>query len=209
MGKEGPELREDRVRTFAQDQVLVFGATTSANSGSSWSVRRAYYDSLNRLPKVVFSSTLEEPLGWRLDAHLSGCGDRGLTLQLEFSTTALPCSFDLRARRVDGARRSHAEARVHPARARGHSRGRRTAAARPLISPPLADGDEQGEYATCQSTTAGRTLDRDRIGRPARRSVTVMSGRMPRRRRRRGARTGPGRRAASAGRRGGGRAARP
>ena len=27
-GKEGPELREDRVRTFAQDQVLVFGATT-------------------------------------------------------------------------------------------------------------------------------------------------------------------------------------
>jgi hypothetical protein len=27
-GKEGPEIREDRVRTFAQDQVLVFGATT-------------------------------------------------------------------------------------------------------------------------------------------------------------------------------------
>jgi len=27
-GKEGPELREDRVHTFAQDQVLVFGATT-------------------------------------------------------------------------------------------------------------------------------------------------------------------------------------
>jgi hypothetical protein len=26
-GKEGPELRENRVRTFAQDQVLVFGAT--------------------------------------------------------------------------------------------------------------------------------------------------------------------------------------
>jgi hypothetical protein len=29
-GKEGPELLEDRVRTFAQDQVLVFGALESA-----------------------------------------------------------------------------------------------------------------------------------------------------------------------------------
>ena len=28
-GKEGPELIADRIRTFAQDQVLVFGATTS------------------------------------------------------------------------------------------------------------------------------------------------------------------------------------
>lgn len=27
-GKEGPELIADRVRTFSQDQVLVFGATT-------------------------------------------------------------------------------------------------------------------------------------------------------------------------------------
>jgi len=64
-GKEGPELREDRVRTFAQDQVLVFGATTFRE------FRRfvveydePYYDSLNQLPKVVFSSTLREPLGW-------------------------------------------------------------------------------------------------------------------------------------------------
>lgn len=65
-GKEGPELREDRVRTFAQDQVLVFGATTFRE------FRRfvveydePYYDSLNALPKIVFSSTLEEPLGWQ------------------------------------------------------------------------------------------------------------------------------------------------
>lgn len=65
-GKEGPELREDWVRTFAQDQVLVFGATTFRE------FRRfvveydePYYDSLTTLPKIVFSSTLEEPLGWQ------------------------------------------------------------------------------------------------------------------------------------------------
>ena len=52
-------------------------------------------------------------------------------------------------------------------------------------------------------------LDRDCAGRHGRRSVTVRSGRMPRPRRRRGARAGPARHAASAGRRGGGRAARP
>jgi dihydrofolate reductase len=64
-GKEGPELLDDRVRTFAQDQVLVFGGTTFRE------FRRfvvdydePYYESLNTLPKIVFSSTLEEPLGW-------------------------------------------------------------------------------------------------------------------------------------------------
>jgi dihydrofolate reductase len=65
-GKEGPELRADRMRTFAQDQVLVFGATTFRE------FRRfvveydePYYDSLNTSPKIVFSNTLEEPLGWQ------------------------------------------------------------------------------------------------------------------------------------------------
>lgn len=65
-GKEGPELRADRVRTFAQDQVLVFGATTFREF-RTYVVEydEPYYDSLNILPKIVFSSTLEEPLGWQ------------------------------------------------------------------------------------------------------------------------------------------------
>ena len=65
-GKEGPEIREDRVRTFAQDQVLVFGATTFRQFRKFVvEYDEPYYDSLNSLPKIVFSSTLEEPLGWQ------------------------------------------------------------------------------------------------------------------------------------------------
>ena len=65
-GKEGPELIEDRVRTFAQDQVLVFGATTFRQFRKLVTMfDEPYYDSLNELPKLVFSNTLEEPLGWQ------------------------------------------------------------------------------------------------------------------------------------------------
>ena len=65
-GKEGPEVCEDRVRTFAQDQVLVFGATTFRQFRKFVvEYDEPYYDSLNELPKIVFSSTLEEPLGWQ------------------------------------------------------------------------------------------------------------------------------------------------
>jgi dihydrofolate reductase len=64
-GKEGPELREDRVRTFAQDQVLVFGATTFREFREFVvEYDEPYYDSLTALPKIVFSSTLHDPLGW-------------------------------------------------------------------------------------------------------------------------------------------------
>ncbi|WP_241683137.1 dihydrofolate reductase family protein [Actinomadura sp. J1-007] len=66
LGKEGPEVREDRVRTFAQDQVLVFGATTFRLFRKFVDeYDEPYYDSLNELPKIVFSSRLEDPLGWR------------------------------------------------------------------------------------------------------------------------------------------------
>ena len=65
-GKGGPEVVEDRVRTFEQDQVLVFGATTFRQFRKFVTMfDEPYYDSLNDLPKVVFSSTLEEPLGWQ------------------------------------------------------------------------------------------------------------------------------------------------
>ena len=65
-GKEGPELIEDRVRTFSQDQVLVFGATTFREFRAFVvDYDEPYYDRLNELPKIVFSSTLEEPLGWQ------------------------------------------------------------------------------------------------------------------------------------------------
>ncbi|MFB8277900.1 dihydrofolate reductase family protein [Nocardia colli] len=64
-GKEGPEVIADRVHTFAQDQVLVFGATTFRQFRKFVTMfDEPYYDSLNKLPKLVFSSTLEAPLGW-------------------------------------------------------------------------------------------------------------------------------------------------
>lgn len=66
-GKEGPEVVEDRVRTFAQDQVLVFGATTFRQFRKFVTMfDEPYYPSLNELPKIVFSRTLgAEPLGWQ------------------------------------------------------------------------------------------------------------------------------------------------
>src|SRR5699024_542042 len=64
-GKEGPDIREDRVRTFAQDQVLILGATTfRAFRSFVQTSDEPYYDRLTALPKIVFSRTLQEPLGW-------------------------------------------------------------------------------------------------------------------------------------------------
>jgi len=64
-GKEGPDIREDRVRTFAQDQVLILGATTfRAFRSFVQTYDEPYYDRLTALPKIVFSRTLQEPLGW-------------------------------------------------------------------------------------------------------------------------------------------------
>ncbi|KRC51057.1 deaminase [Leifsonia sp. Root227] len=64
-GKEGPELIADRVATFEREQVLVFGATTFRQFRKFVTIfDEPYYGSLNRLPKIVFSHTLEEPLGW-------------------------------------------------------------------------------------------------------------------------------------------------
>jgi dihydrofolate reductase len=71
-GKEGPELRADRVRTFDEDQVLVLGATTFRAFRKFVKVfDEPYYDRMNELPKLVFSSTLEEPLGWENSTALA------------------------------------------------------------------------------------------------------------------------------------------
>lgn len=65
-GKEGPDVREDRVRTFAQEQVLVLGATTFREFQQFVvDYDEPYYERMNELPKIVFSSTLGEPLGWQ------------------------------------------------------------------------------------------------------------------------------------------------
>ncbi|MFU8947876.1 dihydrofolate reductase family protein [Mycetocola zhadangensis] len=72
-GKEGPELLDDRVRTFAQEQVLVFGAQTFRQFRSFVTeYDEPYYDSLTRSPKIVFSRTLAEPLGWANSTVIRG-----------------------------------------------------------------------------------------------------------------------------------------
>ncbi len=66
-GKQGPELIDDRVRTFEQDQVLVFGAQTFREFRKFViEYDEPYYSSLNDLQKIVFSSTIDkdEP-GWQ------------------------------------------------------------------------------------------------------------------------------------------------
>ena len=64
-GKEGPELRDHLVRKYARDQVLVYGATTFREFREFVvEYDEPYYDSLTASPKIVFSSTLSEPLGW-------------------------------------------------------------------------------------------------------------------------------------------------
>ena len=71
-GKEGPELRDDRVRTFEQDQVLVFGGTTFREFRKFVvEYDEPYYASLTALPKIVFSRTLTEPLGWENSTLIS------------------------------------------------------------------------------------------------------------------------------------------
>ena len=72
-GKEGPELIDDLVRTYEKDQVLVFGATTFREFRTFVEeYDEPYYDRLTELPKIVFSRTLEEPLGWQNSTVLDG-----------------------------------------------------------------------------------------------------------------------------------------
>jgi dihydrofolate reductase len=65
-GKEGPELRQDRVDTFNQDQVLILGAKTFRQFAKFVKeFDEPYYDRMNEMPKIVFSRTLDpEQPGW-------------------------------------------------------------------------------------------------------------------------------------------------
>ncbi len=65
-GKEGPEIRQDRVDTFNQDQVLVLGADTFKGFAKFVKIfDEPYYDRMNELKKIVFSSTIDpENPGW-------------------------------------------------------------------------------------------------------------------------------------------------
>jgi dihydrofolate reductase len=65
-GKEGPELRQDRVDAFAPDQVLVLGANTFRAFAKFVKLfDEPYYDRMNEMQKIVFSSTIDaaDP-GW-------------------------------------------------------------------------------------------------------------------------------------------------
>jgi dihydrofolate reductase len=60
-GKEGPELVRDRVDTFEQEQVLVFGATTFREfQAYVEEFDEPYYERMAELPKIVFSRTLRQ-----------------------------------------------------------------------------------------------------------------------------------------------------
>jgi dihydrofolate reductase len=65
-GKEGPEVVADRVRTFEQDEVLLFGANTFRLFRMLVTrFEQPTNAALTARPKIVFSSTLgAEPAGW-------------------------------------------------------------------------------------------------------------------------------------------------
>ena len=79
-GKQGPELLEHRLATYAREQRMVFGANTYrafaqmlAASSEGDDVRDLWVDRMRSLPTYVVSSTLHDPLDWP-DATVV-CGD--------------------------------------------------------------------------------------------------------------------------------------
>jgi dihydrofolate reductase len=70
-GKQGPELLARRLALYAEDQRMVFGATTFraftkmlASSSETSDVRDPWVTRMRHLPATVVSSTLKEPLDW-------------------------------------------------------------------------------------------------------------------------------------------------
>ena len=70
-GKQGPDLLEHRLALFANEQRMVFGATTYrafvgmlAASTEESEVRDPWVTRMTTMPATVVSTTLEEPLDW-------------------------------------------------------------------------------------------------------------------------------------------------
>jgi RibD C-terminal domain len=70
-GKQGPDLLEHRLALFANEQRMVFGATTFrqfvsmlASSTEDSEVRDPWVSRMRNMPATVVSKTLEGPLEW-------------------------------------------------------------------------------------------------------------------------------------------------
>jgi dihydrofolate reductase len=70
-GKQGPDLLDHRLALFANEQRMVFGATTFrqfvsmlASSTEDSEVRDPWVTRMRSMPATVVSTTLEEPLDW-------------------------------------------------------------------------------------------------------------------------------------------------
>jgi dihydrofolate reductase len=77
-GKQGPELLDHRLATYAPEQRMVFGANTYrafarmlASSNEETDVRDPWVTRMRSLPATVVSTTLEDPLDWP-DATVAG-----------------------------------------------------------------------------------------------------------------------------------------
>jgi dihydrofolate reductase len=78
-GKQGPELLERRLALYAEDQRMVFGATTFrdfvqmlASSTEESEVRDPWVTRMWTMPATVVSTTLQEPLDWPDATVVSG-----------------------------------------------------------------------------------------------------------------------------------------
>jgi dihydrofolate reductase len=76
-GKQGPELLEHRLASYAEEQRMVFGANTYRTNAailasSPSDALDPWITRMRDLPAIVVSSTLKEPLDWPDATVLSG-----------------------------------------------------------------------------------------------------------------------------------------
>ncbi len=78
-GKQGPELLEHRLASFATEQRMVFGATTFrqhvemlGSDPEKYGVGDPWVNQMRSMPAIVVSSTLQPPLDWPSATVASG-----------------------------------------------------------------------------------------------------------------------------------------